>query len=111
MSKRLIDLVECNLIKITPNTLPDGDIVDVETNIGTYKVTIQELNDNVSASIYGANITDMVRISSINGILEMLLKSKLNNTSDNISKYQILYDNTYYKIKNVKSKYIDIERV
>ena len=111
MSKQLIRLKSCELFKVVPTTLDDGDITDDYQSQGSYKVNVQELSDDVSASIYGADITKMLRISSINRILEILLKSKLNNTSDNISKYQILYDSSYYKIRNVKSKYIDIERI
>ena len=72
---------------------------------------IKELNDNVSATIYGADINKILRISSVNKILEILLKEKLNNSSDNISKYRISYDTSKYKVKDVKSKYIDIERL
>lgn len=111
MSKQLIRLKSCELFKVVPITLDDGDITDDYQSQGNYKVEVQELTDDVSASIYGADITKMIRISSIHNILEILLKGKLNNSSDNISKYQILLDSSYYKIKNVKSKYIDIERI
>lgn len=109
--KQLIKLTNCELYKIVKTRTPDGDYADVQNKVGDYKVTTQELTDNVSANIYGANITKMLRISSIHKILEILLKSKLNNTSDNVSKYNISLDGILYKIVNVKSKYIDIERI
>lgn len=111
MSKQLIKLIECELYNITSIQTSDGDFSETYSKIGDYKITTQELTDNVSASVYGANITKMLRISSIHQILEILLKSKLNNTSDNISKYRIKLNDIYYKIVNVKSKYIDIERI
>ena len=109
--KQLTRLESIELYRIGKETLPDGDVQETETQIGTYKVVIQELNDNVSATIYGADINKILRISSVNKILEILLKEKLNNTSDNISKYRISYGNSKHKVKDVKSRYIDIERL
>ena len=109
--KQLTRLESIDLYKVGKETLPDGDSQETETLIGTYKVITQELNDNVSATIYGADINKILRISSVNKILEILLKEKLNNTSDNISKYRFHYNNSIYKVKDVKSKYIDIERL
>lgn len=109
--KQLTRLESVNLNKIGKETLPDGDFKEIETLVGSYKVIIQELNDDVSATIYGADVNKILRISSVNKILEILLKEKLNNTSDNISKYRISYNNSSYKVKDVKSKYIDIERL
>lgn len=111
MSKQLIKLKGCELYKVTPTSTDDGDITESYTKVGDYSITIQELTDTVSASVYGANINKMLKISSVHQILEILLKSKLNNSSDNISKYRIYFDNIYYKIVDVKSKYIDIERI
>lgn len=109
--KQLTRLESIELYRIGKETLPDGDVQETEIQIGTYKVVIQELNDNVSATIYGADINKILRISSVNKILEILLKEKLNNTSDNISKYRISYGTSKYKVKDVKSRYIDIERL
>jgi len=109
--KQLTRLESIDLYKIGKETLPDGDSQETETLIGSYKIIAQELNDNVSATIYGADINKILRISSVNKILEILLKEKLNNTSDNISKYRIHYGDSSYKVKDVKSKYIDIERL
>lgn len=79
--------------------------------IGTYKVQKQELDDQISASIYGANIVNMCRIKSPLSDLEDFLKSKLNNTTDNISKYFVFIDDNKYKIKSVNSKGVEIELV
>lgn len=109
--KQLTRLESIDLYSIGKESLPDGDSQETETKIGTYKVVIQELNDNVSATIYGSDINKILRVSSVNKILEILLKEKLNNTSDNISKYRISYRDSKYKIRDVKSKYIDVERL
>lgn len=89
----------------------NGSRIEEYETIGEYKVQKQELDDQISASIYGANIVNMCRIKSPISDLENLLKSKLNNTTDNISKYFIFMDNSKYRIKSVNSKGIEIELV
>lgn len=89
----------------------NGSRIEEYKTIGEYKVQKQELDDQISASIYGANIVNMCRIKSPIFDLENLLKSKLNNTTDNISKYFIFMDNSKYRIKSVNSKGIEIELV
>jgi len=111
MSKQLIRLKSIKLYNVVKTTLYNGDIGEVENIIGTYKVIVQELDDAVSATLYGADINKILRISSIHKILEILLKEKLNNSLDNISNYRIEYQNNKYKIVDVKSKYIHIERI
>lgn len=109
--KRLINLESIDLYKLGKIISENGDSQQTDSNVGSYKVIVQELNDKVSANVYGANINKMLRIGSVNRILEILLKQKMNNSSDNISKYQISYRSTRYKIVDVKTKYIDIERL
>ena len=109
--KRLTRLESIELYKIGKVILDNGDSQETESNIGSYRVIVQEVNDKISANIYGANINKMLRMSSVNRILEILLREKMNNTSDNISKYQISYGGTRYKVVDVKSKYFDIERL
>lgn len=109
--KQLTRLRIATLYRVTKIPLSNGDIEEQLTNIGNYKIITQELNDAVSATVYGADINKVLRIASVNKVLEILLKEKLNNTADNISKYRISYDNTMYKITDVKTKYIDIERL
>lgn len=112
MSKQLTRLKDCNLIKVSKESTDDGDFTEELSNVGVYSIIAQELTDAVSATIYGSNISKMVRISSVHRLLEILLKSKVNNTEDNISKYRITFNNSeYYKIVDVKTKYIDIERI
>lgn len=111
MSKQLTRLISCDLNKVTKITTSDGDRTETSMKVGTYSIITQELSDEISANIYGANLNKIRRISSVHNILEILLRSKLNNSQDNISKYRIIFNGEVYKITDVKSKYIDIEYV
>lgn len=89
----------------------NGSRIEEYETLGEYEVQKQELDDQISASIYGASIVNMLRIKTPLSNLENLLKSKLNNTTDNISKYFIFINETKYKIKSINSKGIEIELV
>lgn len=89
----------------------NGSRIEEYETIGDYKASKQELDDQISANIYGANIVNMLRIKSPLSNLEELLKSKVNNKNDNISKYFIFIDDSKYKIKSVNSKGIEIELI
>lgn len=89
----------------------NGSRIEEYEDIKEYKIQIQELDDEISASIYGASIVNMLRIKTPLFNLEKYLKSKLNNTDDNISKYYVFINNNKYKIKSVNNKGIDIELV
>src|SRR5574344_2846486 len=79
--------------------------------VSYYNIQTQELNDDISVSIYGADLNKITRIKSVNSELEAYLKSKLNNDDDNISKYYIIMDDIQYKIKSVRENWIDIELI
>ncbi len=79
--------------------------------IKPYKVQREDLTDEISASIYGANVVNMLRLSSPKKDLEKFLLTKVNESIDNISKYFIFINDATYKIKSVKSNWIDIERL
>ena len=76
-----------------------------------YNIQTQELSDEISASIYGANIYKMLRIRSINKVLENYLYDKTTNKIDNISNYYIFIKNRKYKIKAVNQSGIDLELI
>lgn len=108
LSRRLKEVI----LKKSENTKqPNGSHIEEYKTIEKYKVQKQELDDQISASIYGASIVNMLRIKTPLSDLEKLLKSKVNNTTDNISKYFIFINESKYKIKSVNSKGIDIELV
>ena len=90
----------------------NGTYKNTYENIGSYKVQKQSLTDDeVSATVYGANINKMLRISSPLSNLEEYLLPKVDNKEDNISNYYIEYKNKTYKIVAVAEDRIDIELI
>lgn len=104
-------LKECTLMKGTKTKNGNGTYTTTYQDIDSYNMIPQELLDEVSASIYGANINKTIRISSVRRMLESLLYTKVNNQADNISNYYIKYDNKIYKIVSVKTNWVDIEAI
>ena len=97
-----------DLKKIGSTKQSNGTNISALTLVSSYSVQTQDLNDDISASVYGADIYRITRISSMRNELEAYLKPKVNNDADNISKYFIIIDNIQYKIKSVREKWIDI---
>ena len=90
----------------------NGTYKNTYNKIEDYRVQIQDLTDDeVSATIYGASITKMLRLSSPLNKLEQYLLPKVDNKSDNISQYYIFYGDRTYKIVSVSNTRIDIELV
>lgn len=101
-------LKSVDLKKATKEKQPNGTYLETLTLVSSYSVQMQELNDEISASIYGADLYKIIRIKSVNSELEAFLKSKMNNEEDNISKYYVFIDNMQYKIKSVRENWVDI---
>lgn len=108
---RIRDLIDCELQISDKIKQSNGISIVTYQKIKDYKIALKELIDEVSASIYGANINKTYRICSPHAELEKFLSSKLNNTNDNISKYYILINEKRYKIISVKFKWVDIELI
>lgn len=89
----------------------NGSSISKYKDIKDYNFIQQDLTDEVSASIYGADINKMMRIRTPRAELENYLLPKVNNTSDNISNYFIFIDNVGYRIKAVTKAKIDIDRL
>lgn len=104
-------LKSVDLKKATKEKQPNGTYIETLTLINSYSIQKQELNDDVSVSIYGADINKITRIKSVNRELEVYLKPKVSNESDNVSKYYIIMDDTQYKIRSVRENWIDIEAI
>jgi phosphoketolase len=104
-------LKSVDLKKATKTKQPNGTYTETLTLISSYSVQTQELNDDISVSIYGADLNKITRIKSVNRELEVYLKSKLNNEEDNISKYFIIMDGDQHKIKSVRENWVDIELI
>lgn len=98
------------LKKALKNKQDNGTYIDEYILIDNYYTQKQSLEDEVSATIYGANLNNIIRLKSTDRSLENYLKTKLNNQVDNISKYFIFINNVQYKINAVTDEYIDIER-
>ena len=99
------------LKKGTKTKQKNGSHLETYEKIKDYQVQIYELDDEISASIYGANLVNMLRIKSPLSQLETVLKAKLNNKADNISQYYIFINEAKYRIKSVNSKGVEIELV
>ncbi len=102
-------LKDVDLKKATKIKQPNGTYIEKLTLISSYSIQKQELNDDVSASVYGADINKIARIKSVKGELEAYLKPKVNNDSDNVSKYYVIMENTQYSIVSVRDNWIDIK--
>lgn len=89
----------------------NGFNIESFEDIESYKIVMQELVDEISATIYGANIQKTYRISSPYYKIERFLFTKLTENKDNISYYYIVIDSKRYKIVSVKSKWIDIQLI
>jgi hypothetical protein len=109
--KRLRYLVEITLLKSKNVKQSNGTYIKTFNEIDKYKVVKQNLQDQISATIYGANIDKMLKISTPLGNLENYLLPKVDNKEDNISLYFIQINDTKYKIKSVTDDEITIERL
>ncbi len=100
------------LKKATKVKQSNGTFINSYTNVGNYKVQMQNLTDDeISATIYGAKITKMFRISTPLGNLEEYLLPKVDNKQDNISDYYVEYNDKTYKIVSVSEDKVEIELV
>ena len=102
-------LKDVDLKKATKEKQPNGTYIETLTLINSYSIQKQDLNDDVSASVYGADINKIARIKSVKGELEAYLKPKVNNDNDNVSKYYVIMENTQYSIVSVRDNWIDIK--
>jgi hypothetical protein len=102
-------LKSVDLKKATREKQPNGTYIETLTQIASCDIQKQDLNDDVSVSIYGADIIKILRIHSIKRELEAYLETKVNNEEDNISKYYVILNGVKYKIKSVRENWVDIE--
>ena len=105
-------LVPITLKKATKIKNANGTYSNTYEIISNHNVQAQNLmDDSVSATIYGAKINKMLRLSSPLGNLEEYLIPKVENQQDNISDYYIFIKDKTYKITSVSNDRIDIELV
>lgn len=86
----------------------NGAVTETFEMIKRYLIQVQDLYDEVSASIYGADLNKTMRITSPKNVLESFLMDKINFTTDNVTNYAIRKGNFIYEILSVKRHWIDI---
>lgn len=109
--KQLRYLTTADLYKVTYTKQANGQEVETYTKQSTYNVQVEQLRDSVSASLYGARIINMLRMSSVRNDLEKTLENYMIENNDNISMYRIEYGGVKYKINSVGKAFIEIEKV
>ena len=106
--KQLRYLKNAEVDKATREKQDNGVTIVSYESVGIFTVQDQELTDEISASIYGADVNRMIRISSPHYELESFLAEKVNNTADNVSLYTVVLGGFRYKIVAVKKHWVDI---
>lgn len=109
--KLLRYLEKVELVKAVEEKQSNGTVIKTFRHIENYKIQKKSLDDEVNATIYGANITKMWEISSPLKDLENYLIPKVENQEDNISLYFIILGDTRYKINSARENGITIERI
>lgn len=104
-------LKDCELDITSSQRQPNGALTETYRPVAQYQVQMRELTDDISASIYGADVNNMYRVSSPYQTLEYFLKSKMNRSSDNISRYTLVIDGERYRIRAVRIHWADIELI
>lgn len=107
--KQLRYLQSIELLKQTLTKQNNGVKIATYETVGEYLVQLQELTDEISANVYGADVNRMYRISSPRYVLEAFLKDKVNSTEDNVSLYFVALNGSKYKIRVVRKHWVDIE--
>lgn len=107
--KQLRYLQDIELLKQTLTKQSNGVKIAAYEKVGEYLIQLQELTDEISANVYGADVNRMYRISSPRYVLEAFLKDKVNSTEDNVSLYFVALNGSKYKIRVVRKHWVDIE--
>lgn len=107
--KQLRRLTPVTLQMATRKKEDNGATTVSYSDVASYNVIQQEITDDVSASIYGANIIKMKRLTSPRLTLEKFLNGCNNDGSDNLSYYYIVIGDKRYKITAVYTNWIDVE--
>lgn len=106
------NLEKATLKRATKERTTTGNlIVTGYETINDYRIQEQTLQDEVTSTIYGADVNKMLRIASPLHRLEKYLLPKVDNIEDNVSDYYLFYKGIQYKIVAVRNYYIDISRL
>ena len=90
---------EITLYKATKTKQTNGALVNTYTEQMSAYVEHNSLQDQVSATIYGTDINNIIRLTSKDNALNDTIESKMNSSDDNISMYYIELNNVKYKIR------------
>lgn len=103
------------LYKATKTKQANGALINTYTKQMSAYVEHNSLEDQVSATIYGTDFNNIIRLTSKDNSLNETIESKMNSSEDNISLYYIELDNVKHKIKAFhKARLyatIDIEKI
>ena len=106
------NLEKCTLKKATKEKTTTGNLINTNyEKINDYKIQEQVLQDEITSTMYGADVNKMLRIASPLHKLEKYLLPKVDNKEDNVSDYYIFYKDIQYKIVAVRDYYIDMKRL
>lgn len=106
------NLEKATLKKATKTRTNTGNLVNTEyEKIDDFRIQEQVLQDEITSTMYGADVNKMLRIASPLHRLERYLLPKVDNIEDNISNYYLFYKDVQYKIVAVRDYYIDISRL
>ncbi len=108
---QLRHLEKCSLMMLSSEKQSNGTMKTVSRLVDVYKVQKQEVMDEVSSNVYGANMIKTYRLISPYHKLENYLIDRTGCEQDNISKYQIEMNSHKYKIVAVKKNWIDVELI
>lgn len=101
--------------KATKTKQPNGALVNTYTEQMRTYCEHNSLQDQVSATIYGTDINNIIRLTSKDNTLNEFIESKMNSSEDNISMYYIEFKGVKHKIRAFNKARllatIDIEKI
>lgn len=102
-------LKDATLFKETSVKQSNGSYISSFEEVNSYKVQIQKVTDSISATIYGADISRMWRVTTPHHELEKYLNEKFNFDDDNVSKYILEIESRQYEIASINDNWVDIK--
>lgn len=87
----------------------NGSWVEEYSFVKDFLVDIQALNDEISASLYGADMNKTYRVVTPHHELEKMMMEKTNSGSDNVTKYALNIGDYSYRIVSARDGWLDVE--
>ena len=108
---QLRNLEDCVLYQKVREKQPNGNYIERLYEVDRVLVQAQEISDDLSFSVYGARINNMIRIVSPYSDLMNVLAEHMNNETDVITDYLIEIGGYKYRIVTVRKNWVDLERL